>query len=236
MSQLFASGGQSIRASASASVLPMNILGWFPLELTGLISLQSKGLSRVFSSTTTVQKHQFVNAQPSLWPNSHIHPWLLEKPQLPLYGSLSASWCLCFLIHWVCHSFYSKEQASFNFMAAVTVCSDFGAQEYKICHFFPIYSFPGGLDGKESACNAGDLGLIPGLGRCAGEGNGVATHSSLLAWRIPVDRGAWQATVHEITKNRTWLSYYWQHNTFAMKYWQYKHVFRSTRILQQHSF
>jgi len=84
-------------------------------------------------------------------------------------------------------------------MAAVTVCSDFGAQEYKICHF----SFPGGLDGKESACNAGDLGLIPGLGRCAGEGNGMATHSSLLAWRIPTDRGAWWAAVHEMTKNRT---------------------------------
>ena len=62
-------------ASASASVLPMNIQGWFPLGLTGLISLQSKGLSRVFSSTT-VSKHQFFGAQPSLWFNSHIHTWL----------------------------------------------------------------------------------------------------------------------------------------------------------------
>ena len=65
MSQLFTSGGQSIRASASASVLPMNIQGWFPLGLTGLISLQSKGLSRVFSSTA-IQKHQFFGTQPSL--------------------------------------------------------------------------------------------------------------------------------------------------------------------------
>ena len=71
-SQLFASGGQSIGASASATVLPMNIPDLFPLGLTGLISLQSKGLSRVFSSTT-VQKHQFFDAQPSLWSNSHIH-------------------------------------------------------------------------------------------------------------------------------------------------------------------
>ena len=63
MSQLFASGGQSIGASASASVLPMSIQGWFPLGLTGLVSLQSKGLPRVFSSTT-VQKHQFFDAQP----------------------------------------------------------------------------------------------------------------------------------------------------------------------------
>ena len=65
MSQFFTSGGQSIRASVSASVLPMNIQNWFPLGLTGLISLQSKGLSRVFSNTT-VQKHQFFGAQLSL--------------------------------------------------------------------------------------------------------------------------------------------------------------------------
>jgi len=62
-----------------ASVLPMNIQGWFPLELMGLISLQSKELSRVFSSTT-ILKHQFFGTQPSLWSNSHIHTWLLEKP------------------------------------------------------------------------------------------------------------------------------------------------------------
>ena len=68
MSQFFTSGGQSIGASASASVLPMNSQGWFPLRLTGLISLQSKGLSRVFSSTT-VQKHKFCSAQLSLWSN-----------------------------------------------------------------------------------------------------------------------------------------------------------------------
>ena len=66
MSPLLASGGQSIGVSASASVLPMHIQGWFPLGLTGLISLQSKGLSRVFSSIT-VWKHQFFGAQPSLW-------------------------------------------------------------------------------------------------------------------------------------------------------------------------
>ena len=79
MNHLFASGGQSIGASASASVLPKNIQGWFPLGLTGLITLQSKGLSRVFSNTT-VRKHQFFGTEPSLWPNSHVHTWLLEKP------------------------------------------------------------------------------------------------------------------------------------------------------------
>ena len=79
MIQLFASGGQSTGASASASVLPMNIQSWFLLELTGLILLLSKGLSRVFSSTP-VLKHEFFSAQPSLWSDSHIHTWLLEKP------------------------------------------------------------------------------------------------------------------------------------------------------------
>ena len=81
MSQLFASGGQSIRVSASASFLPMNTQDWSPLGWTGWISLQSKGLSRVFSNTT-VQKHQFFNAQSCLWSNSHIYTWLLEKPYL----------------------------------------------------------------------------------------------------------------------------------------------------------
>ena len=71
MSQLFAWGGHSIGASASASVLPMSIQGWFPIRLSGLISLQSKGFSRVFSSTT-VQKHQFFSTLPSLWSNSHL--------------------------------------------------------------------------------------------------------------------------------------------------------------------
>ena len=79
MSQLFASGGQSIGVSASVSVLPMNIQDWFPLGWMGWISLQSKGLSRVFYNTT-VQKHPFFSTQLSLWSNSHIHTWLLEKP------------------------------------------------------------------------------------------------------------------------------------------------------------
>ena len=77
--QFFALGGQRIGVSASASVLPMNIQDWFPLGLTGLISLQSKGLSRVFSNTTA-QKHQSFSAQLSLWSNSHIHTWWLGKP------------------------------------------------------------------------------------------------------------------------------------------------------------
>ena len=99
--------GIKVLDSASASVLPMNIQDWFPLGLTGLIFLLTMGLSRVFSST--IWKHQFFRtesintekAQPSLWSNSHICTWLLEKPYLWLCGPLSTKWCLCFLI--CCH-------------------------------------------------------------------------------------------------------------------------------------
>ena len=79
MSQLFKWGGQSTGVSSSASALPMNTQDWFPSGWTGWISLQSKGLSRVFSNTT-VQKHQFFSTQLSSQSNSHIHTWPLEKP------------------------------------------------------------------------------------------------------------------------------------------------------------
>ena len=79
MSQLFASGGQGIGVSVSTSVFPMNTQDWSPLGWTGWISLQSKGLSRVFSNTTG-QKHQFFGTQPSSQSNSHIHTWPQEKP------------------------------------------------------------------------------------------------------------------------------------------------------------
>ena len=79
MSQLFAWGGQSTGVSALASFLPKKSQGWCPSEWTGWVSLQSKGLSRVFSNTT-VQKHQFFSTQLSSQSNSHIHTWPLEKP------------------------------------------------------------------------------------------------------------------------------------------------------------
>ena len=79
MSQLFPWGGQSTGVSALASFLPNKSQGWSPSEWTGWISLQSRGLARVFSNTT-VQKHQFFGAQPSSQSNSHIHTWPQEKP------------------------------------------------------------------------------------------------------------------------------------------------------------
>ena len=91
MSKCFLSGDQSIGVSASASVLPMNIQGWFPFGLTGLITLLSKGLGIIQFETLT-----WVSAHPTLWCSSHIRMRLLEKPQLWLDGPLSAKWCVWF--------------------------------------------------------------------------------------------------------------------------------------------
>ena len=125
VSQFYASSGQSI--GVSASVLPVNIQGWFPWGLTSLIPLLSKGLSRVFSSTT-VWKHQFFGAQPSLWFNSHIslwpHGW--QHTRLPCL-SLSPGICSnsCSLSQW-CHFIISSQDATSS----------------SATHFFCLQSFP----------------------------------------------------------------------------------------------
>ena len=128
--------------SFSFSISPSNEYSvWISFRIYWFDLLAVQGLLRVFSSTT-FGKHQFFGAQPSLW---SIWRWLLEKSWLWLDGSLSAKWCFCFLICClVCHSFSSKEKVSFDFMAAITICSDFGAQKNKVWHrfhCFPIY-FP----------------------------------------------------------------------------------------------
>ena len=133
---LFASGSQSIGASVSASLLPMNIQSWFSLGLTDLISLQSKGLSRAFSSIT-VWKHQFFGVQPSLWSNSHIHTRLLGKL---IWTFVSKAMSLLFNMLSRFVIVFLPGSKCLNFMAAVTICSDFGAQEIKVSycfHFFP---------------------------------------------------------------------------------------------------
>ena len=153
LSWVFTLGGQGIGASASALVLPVNIQDWFLLGLTGLISLQSKGFSRVFSNTT-IRKHQFFGSQPSLWFNFHKHTWLLEKSWLWLDGPFSAKSCLCFfntlsrfvmaflprskclLISWLQNNNNNND----NFMAAVTIRRGFVAQENKVCHCFHCLS------------------------------------------------------------------------------------------------
>ena len=102
VSQFLESGGQSIGASASASVLPMNIKGWFPLGLTGFYLFAAQRTHK-----SLLQNHSFkasvqcFSAQPSLWSSSHICTWLLEKPWLWLYGPRWARWCFCLLILFV---------------------------------------------------------------------------------------------------------------------------------------
>ena len=143
-----AAGGQSTGGSASTSVLAVNIQGWFLLGLTGLISLKSRGLSRVFSSTNLKASVESINSSvlsllcgPShtsvhdYWKN-HSFDWmkLCQK-----YNASAFQYAV-----YVGHRFSSKVQATFNFMAAVTICSNFGAQENKVFHCFhcfPIY-FP----------------------------------------------------------------------------------------------
>ena len=140
MSRLFASDDQSIGALASVSVLLMNIQGWFPLGWTGLISLKSKELSRVFS-ITLVQKHQFFGTQPSLWSNSYICNDYWKKTELRLYRPLLTKWCLFFVICCLGLSQLSFQVASFNFMAVVTVCSDFWSPRkwnLLLFHFIPF--------------------------------------------------------------------------------------------------
>ena len=96
MSWHFTSGGQSIRTSASASVLPMHIQGWFPLGLTCLTPAVQETLRSLLQHNSNASK--FFGTQSSLWSNSHIHTWLLENSQLWLYEPLLVKWCLCFLI------------------------------------------------------------------------------------------------------------------------------------------
>ena len=117
-------------------------------EYSGLISFRIDSfdhlvvLLKVFSGTT-VWKHQFFGIQSSLWSNSHVCIWLQEKPELWLYGPLSSKWYLCFLMCCLCcHSFSSKKQASFNFMAVVTIHSDLGAQEEKNLSLLLLFPLP----------------------------------------------------------------------------------------------
>ena len=126
MRQFFASGGQIIRVSASASVLPVNIQDWFPLGMTGLISLHSKALSRVFSNTT-VQKYQFFSTHISIHDDWKKHSFVSKV--MSLFFNMLSKFVIAFL----------SRGKYLNFMAAVTVYSDLGAQEEKICHCFPAF-------------------------------------------------------------------------------------------------
>ena len=128
MSQLFSSGGQSIGASASASVFPVDIQSWFPLGLTGLISLQSKRLSGVFSNTT-VQKHQLILQHSAFFMVQLSEPYMTTGKTIALTRQTFVSKVTSLLFNML----------SRLVIAFLTICSDFGAQENKVCHCFHCF-------------------------------------------------------------------------------------------------
>ena len=141
MSQLFASGGQSIEASALASILPMNIQGWFPFGLTDLICAVQGTLKSLLQyhslKASILQCSAFFMVQ-----LSHLDMTIGKIIALTIWTFVGKVISLLFNTVYICHSFSSKEQVSFHFMTAVNICSDFEAQENKVCHCFhcfPIY-------------------------------------------------------------------------------------------------
>ena len=145
MSWLFSSGGWSIGASASASVLLINIRSWSPLGWTGWISLQSKGLSGVFSNTT-MENHQFFGAQPSLWSNSHMYTTIRKAIALTQQTFVGKVMSLLFNMpsRLVVTFLPRSECLLISWLQSLSHCShtDFWAQRNKICrcfHFFPVY-------------------------------------------------------------------------------------------------
>ena len=140
MSWLFASGGYSIGASASASVLPMNIQSWFPLGLTGLISVQSKGLSNIFYRTT-IRKHQFFGVQPSLWSNSHICTWdhLHWDQQNQKFITNSRIFSPRCLNWWICLLFALSIQCSLNNYSSLNYL--FNYSEHTTAPFISIWDY-----------------------------------------------------------------------------------------------
>ena len=136
MSQILKSGSQNMGVSALASVLPMNIQDWFPLGWTRWVSLKSKGLSRVFSNTSS--KAIILWSSPFLIVQLlHLYMTTRKTIALTVWNFVG----LCFLICCLGLSYFpSKKKVSFNFMLAVTIYSDFGAQENKVCHCFNCFS------------------------------------------------------------------------------------------------
>ena len=138
MSQFFTSGDQSIGVSASASALPMNIQDWSPLGWTGWISLQSKGLSGVFSYTTA-QKHLFFGTQ---FMFQLSYPYMTTRKTTALTRQTFVGKVMSLLFNMLSRlviAFLPRSHVFFNFMAAVTICRDFEAQENKSLSLFPLF-------------------------------------------------------------------------------------------------
>ena len=140
MSHFFTSGGQNIGVSASASVLPKSIQDWFPLGLTGWTTLQSKGLSSIFSNTT-LQKHQFFGTRLSLVQLSHPYLTTGKTIALTRWTFVGKVMSLLFsMLSRLVIAFLPRSKASFNFIATVSICSDFGGPQNRVCHCFHCFS------------------------------------------------------------------------------------------------
>ena len=176
VSQLFALGGRSIGTSASSSVLPVNIQGWFPLQMTGLISLLSKGLPRVFSSIA-VWRHQFFSVQPFWWSSSHIHTWLLKK----LHTRAS-----------IIQTFVGKVMSLLFNMLSRLVIAFLPRSKHLLISWLQSPSTVI-LETKE-------INSVPLLG----EGNGNPLQYPCL--ESPMDGGACWAAVLGVTQSQAWLS------------------------------
>ena len=153
MSQLFASGGQCIGVSVWVSDLPKNIQGWFPIGLTDLISLQSKGLSRVFSNTT-VQKHQFFGVQPFLW-STLKYPCMTTGKNIDLTIQIFVSKVMSLLFNTLSRlviAFLPRKKPLLISWLTVTIHSDFGTRENKICHCIHFFVCVGKMAAWKDMC------------------------------------------------------------------------------------
>ena len=209
MSQFFTLGGRSIGVSALAMVFPMNIQDWFPLRWTGWISLQSKGLSRVFSNTI-LQKHQFFSAQLSFsehWPELS---WVMRP-----YLKYSRNVLLAFSKEIVYGVFYieNKFDTTNNNPVSRKTGRNKWFRNLPLPRFYNHWEsmtgrmekgLPWWFSGKESICQCRRLGFNPWVERSHGGGNGNPLQYACL--RNSMDRGAWQAVDHGVAKSQTWFS------------------------------
>ena len=234
MSWLFLSGGQSIGGSASASVLIMNILGWFfRIDWFDLLAVQGTPKSLLKHHNSKASIHQcsaFFMVQlshPSMTPGKTLTStiWIfVSKLMSLLFNTLSG-----FVIAYIPRSKHLLISWLQSLSAVILE-----PKNIKSATFSPFMASLVAQTVKNLP--AMQEMWVRSLGWEDAVEKRMAVYSSILAWRIPMDREAWRATVHGVAKNRTWLSY-WQHNIcHEIMAIYYKHVFRSTHILPQHGF
>ena len=191
--------------------VPKNWCFWIVVEKTFESPLESKEIKPVSPKGNQpwifIERIDAEAEAPILWPPD-AKSWLVRKdPDVGKHWKQEEKGTTDGWHHWLDGHEFEQTLGDGEGQGSLTCCSSWGCKESDndLGNNNHIYSqsFPGGSDGKESACNAGDLGLIPGLGRSPGEGNGNPLQYYCL--ENPMDRGAWWATLHEVTKSWTWL-------------------------------